>query len=189
MLSGEKTSVTMHLSRFKEAGRVKFERTLQIPMDERIPALVANEENRFYVHTALVGALKSAMDNINLRRGFNEDQIIELADVIIDQAHEDHLALEDVLLFLQRLITGQAGTLYDRLDMPTFFEMFESYREERYQALRHVRDEQHIHYKNLGDATRLSHTVDMHDSNYRQELVNHYKKQFDEPAPTESKPV
>lgn len=180
MLAGERSNVTLHLARFKEAGKVKFERTLMIPDDERIPALVADENNRFNVFTAIVASLKSAMDNINLRKTFNEDQLLELADLIIDQSHEDQLALEDILLFLQRLVSGQAGTLYDRLDLPTFFELFESYREERYQALRHIRYEQHVHYKNMGDPTRLTGVVDGADSDYRQALVDHYKKQFNE---------
>jgi hypothetical protein len=179
----------MHLARFKEAGLIKFERTLQIPMAERIPALV-RDSGHLDVLTAIVASLKSALDNINLKRGLTEDQVIELAEVIIDQSHEDQLALEDILLFLSRLITGQAGTLYDRLDMPTFFELFESYREERYQALRHIRDEQHVNYKCLGDNTRLSHVVDAADEDYRQALANHYKKQYNEESgnkPTVSK--
>lgn len=170
----------MHLARFKEAGVIKFERTLQIPMTERIPALVKDENGHFNVLTAIVASLKSALDNINLKKGLNEDQVIELAEVIIDQSHEDQLALEDILLFLNRLITGQAGTLYDRLDMPTFFELFESYREERYQALRHVQDEQHTNYRAMGDNSRLSDKVRDADNNYREALANHYKKQYNE---------
>lgn len=183
----------MHLSRFKEAGLIKFERTLQIPMSERIPALVKEEHGHFNVLTAIVASLKGALDNINIKRTLTEDQVIELAEVIIDQSNEDQLALEDVLLFLNRLITGQAGTLYDRLDMPTFFELFESYREERYQALRHVQHEQHIVYKGLGDNSRLSDIVKDADDNYRQALADHYKKQYNEepitgntPRPTEA---
>lgn len=170
----------IHLSRFKEAGLVKFERTLQIPLTERIPALVKQSEGHFSVLTAIVASLKSTLDNINLSKTFNEDQVVELAEVIIEQAHEDNLALEDVLLFLQRLVTGQAGTLYNRLDMPTFFELFESYREERFQALRNIRYEQHCNYRSIGDTARYSDNVRDADDNYRKALADHYKKQYHE---------
>lgn len=161
----------MHLSRFKEAGLIKFERSLRIPMNERIPALVKDSGHE-KVLTAIVASIMSAFNNINLKKGMNEDQVIELAAVLIDEAHNDQLALEDILLFLQRLITGQAGTLYDRLDMPTFFELFESYREERYQALRHIREEEHANYKCIGPSNRSSDQI---DDNYRSALNEHYK--------------
>lgn len=178
----------MHLSKFKEGGLVKFERTLCIPQSERIPALAQTDEGHFNVLTAIVGSIKSALDNINLRKGLNEDQVIEIAEVLIDEASEDQLALEDVLLFLQRLSTGKAGTLYDRLDMPTFFELFESYREERFQALKHVRYEQEVRYKSMGDTNRYSERVDEADSNYRQELSKHYKNLYNEAPPSKPDP-
>lgn len=147
-------------------------------MEERIPALA--KEDRGLVVTAIAASLKSALDNINIRKGLNEDQLIDIAETIIDQAEEDQLALEDVLLFLGRLVTGQAGTLYDRLDMPTFFELFETYREERFQALRHIRHEQHVNYKAMGDNTRYSEITSHVDVAYRQQLREHYKKKYDE---------
>lgn len=170
----------MHLARFKEAGVIKFERTLQIPMAERIPALIKSEDGHFQVLTAIAASLKSALDNINLKNGMNEDQVIELAEAIIDQSHEDNLAIEDILLFLGRLITGQAGTLYDRLDMPTFFELFEGYRQERYQALRQIRDEQHVNYRAMGDGTRYSEVEKQADDSYRKALADHYKSKYNE---------
>lgn len=170
----------VHLSRFKEAGVIKFERTLQIPMSERIPALIKEPDGELKVCTAIVASLKSAFDNINLKRAMDENQVVELAGVIIDQAHQDQLALEDVLLFLQRLVTGQAGTLYDRLDIPTFFELFETYREERYQALRHIKDEQHVNYKAMGDNTRYSEVERDAEVDYRKNLVDHFKKRYNE---------
>jgi len=190
MLAGKRLEIKTHLTRFSEAGKIRFERTLLIPEIERIPALVASYEGRFNVFTAVVASLKYALDNINLRKTFNEDQLLELADVIIDSSHEDQLALEDVLLFLGRLMTGQAGTLYDRLDMPTFFELFETYREERFQALRHVRDEQHANYKCMGDSGRLSDQMKEEDSTYREVVANYYKKHQHEKAErVESEPV
>lgn len=185
ILSGKREAITMHLARFKEGGNVKFERSLQIPASERIPALIKEEHGQLNVLTAIVASLKSALDNINLKKTLNEDQVIELAEVIIDQSHEDNLALEDVLLFLNRLVTGKAGTMYDRLDMPTFFELFETYREERHQACRHFREEQHANYTVNRAGSRNSDQFREAEDEFKAALNDYYRKHYNE----ESKPV
>lgn len=156
MQNGNKMAISAHLSRFKERGIIAFDKILSIQSSERIPALVKNPDGRYEVLIALTATLKSAFNNINLRMGLNEDQIIELSDSIIDQSFEDNLSLEDVLLFLQKLLMGEAGKIYDRMDIPTFFEMFEKYRQERYEALLNIREEQQAQYKSFGPSERWS---------------------------------
>lgn len=118
-------------------------------------SLAATENGRYEVLVAITASLKSAFSNVNLRVGLNEDQIIELADQIIDQSNEDNLALEDVLLFLQKFLTGSYGKIYDRMDIPTFFEFFEKYRQERYESLLNIRDEQHSQRKIEGKGREI----------------------------------
>jgi len=156
MQNGNKMAVSAHLASFKERGVIAFDKVLCISNSERIPELSKTSDGRYQVLIALTAALKSAFNNINLRVGLNEDQIIELADSIIDQSHEDNLALEDVLLFLQKLLVGDAGKIYDRMDIPTFFEMFEKYRQQRYVSLRRIREEQHVQNKSYGSPERWS---------------------------------
>lgn len=142
--------IANRLSEFKEQGVIQFKKVLSIDSTQRIPALTKTNDGRFEILTALTASLKSAFNNMNLRVGMNEDQIIELADQIIDQSHEDNLSLEDVLLFLQRFLTSYYGKIYDRMDIPTFFEMFEKYRQERHEQLINIRDEEQTQFKISG---------------------------------------
>ena len=174
--SGNKVAVSMHLSKFKERGVVSFPMVLSIASKDRIPALAKTEEGRFEVLTALTASIKSAFSNINLRVGLNEDQMIELADAIIDQSGEDNLSLEDVLLFLQKLLVGDAGKIYDRMDIPTFFEKFELYRQDRHKATLRIREEQQVQYKALGNPERWSETHDKEKENSMHEAMKEYMK-------------
>lgn len=174
MTNGDKMAVSAYLSRFKDFGIVAFDRVLSISLADRIPALASTQEGRFEVLIALTAALKSAFSNINLRVGLNEDQMIELADAIIDQSCEDFLAIEDVLLFLQKLLTGKTGKIYDRMDIPTFFELFESYRQERHVAMLRVREEQQAQYKSLGNPEKWSETHDKESEQSMHEAMKEY---------------
>jgi hypothetical protein len=142
MLSGNKSELNYALTEFKDRGLIKFDKVLSIRSDQRIPVLAKTLEGRMKVSAAITASIKSAFDNINLRIGLTPDQTVEIAEQIIDQSEEDYLSLEDVLLFLQQLVTGKAGKIYDRMDVPTFFELFENYRESRYQELVRIRKDQ-----------------------------------------------
>lgn len=99
--------------------------------------------------TNLTAALTGAFSNLNLRYGINGEQVVELADMIIDQSHEDQLGLEDVYLFLENLLTGKAGKIYDRMDIQLFFEMFETYRQRRHEEIKFLRDEEEAQHRAL----------------------------------------
>lgn len=176
MASGNKVAVNLHLAKFKERGVVSFPMVLSIASKDRIPALVITEEGRYEVLIALTASLKSAFNNINLRVGLNEDQMIELADAIIDQSGEDNLSLEDVLLFLQKLLVGDAGKIYDRMDIPTFFELFETYRQDRHVAILRIREEQQSQHKSSGNPERWSETHDKEEENSMHDAMKEYLK-------------
>lgn len=153
-MNGNKTEIANRLSEFKQQGVLQFNKILSISISQRIPALTKTNDGRLEVLTALTASLKSAFNNLNLRFAINEDQIIELSDLIIDQSCEDQLSLEDVLLFLQKMLTGSYGKLYDRMDIPLFFEFFEKYRQERHEQLLLIRDEQHTQSKVAGRSNK-----------------------------------
>lgn len=173
MEMGNKQAVNERLALYKQQGVIQFDRVLAIPSEERIPALIQQERGRERVSAVLSASIKSALDNINLRIGMNEDQIFDLAEEIIDQSTEDNLGIEDVLLFLKDLITGKAGKIYDRLDMPTFFELFETYRQQRHEKLQSIRYEQQQQYSALPMNERLSDMFpDDEKNNMREALKN-----------------
>jgi len=173
-MNGNKMAVNVHLSSFKERGIVSFSKVLAISSTDRIPALAKTQEGRGEVLVALTASLKSAFGNINLRVGLNEDQLIELADAIIDQSSEDNLSLEDVLLFLQKLLVGDAGKIYDRMDIPTFFELFETYRQDRHEAVLRIREEQQVQYKAFGNPERWSETHDKEEESSMHDAMKEY---------------
>ena len=141
------------LAVFRDNGVVNHVKTLSIPMDQRIPALIEQTAGRQRVSVALSSALVSAFQHIKHAK-LDADQVIELSEMIIDSAHEDQLSIEDVLLFLKDLLMGKYGKVSEGLDMPAFFEIFEKYRNERYRTLKKRRWEEHLTYKSLGDSNR-----------------------------------
>lgn len=98
----------------------------------------------------IVAAITVAMEGLNIGKPLTAGQIIELADAIIDTAGEDALSLEDLILFLQKVVRGETGEVYSRMDIPTFMKMFERHRQQRYKALKDHDYEQSVYFKSLG---------------------------------------
>jgi hypothetical protein len=161
METGAKMDVAKRLNDFREMGVVNHTKTLSLSHGERIPQLIQQENGRARVSAAIMGSLFSAFQNLNIKNPMNEEQIFELAEAIIDQSHEDYLSIEDVLLFLRDLITGKCGKVTERMDMPTFFEYMEKYRQKRWEALCAIRDEQHTQSKATGRIPRRGDAIEL----------------------------
>jgi len=71
-----------------------------IPKSERIEALAEVDFSK--INSVIIVALTMAFENLNLKRGMNEIQVLNLSEAIIESAAEDDLSLEDLLLFLQQ---------------------------------------------------------------------------------------
>ena len=126
-----------------------------VPVSERLPAL-AKVYGNDKIAAVLSKAITRALNNFNLRVGMNPEQVADLSYSLIEEAEQDQLALQDILLFLDGLPKFRYGKVYDRMDMPTFYEMFEVYREERHQSYMNGKEEEHAQYKSLGDSNRMS---------------------------------
>lgn len=148
LLNKNKMDINLSLREFKENnGAIKYDCLFAIPNDNRLPGLAKKDYKQ--IVGALTVGLTMAFETMNLSRPMKANQIIDLAEMIIESSHEDNLALEDVMLFLQRLTFGEYGKLYESMDIPKFMELFERYREERFQAIRQMRDEQNTQHKTL----------------------------------------
>jgi len=183
--TGNKQAINWHLQLFKQHGAIRHDLTLQIPSAERIPALTRTDAGYDEINTILAIYLTQTFNNLNLRKGFNEDQVLDLAEMIIEEAKEDNLSLEDVMLFLQQLVTGKAGKIFDRLDIPTFFELFEGYRQDRHLALQYIHYEAEVQFKGMGDTTRTSDGNMENDENTRRVMADYYKNSMN----NESQPI
>lgn len=157
---GSTGQVFNEMCRWKEKGEPLPMRVIElIPVKDRLPGLV-NTYGMDKVSAILAKAINKALSNFNLRVSMNADQVLELSLQLIDSANEDQLAFEDIMLFLDGMVKAKYGKVYDRMDIPTFFEMLENYRDERHrQYIRH-KDEMHAQVKSSGDSNRVSNDSD-----------------------------
>jgi hypothetical protein len=137
---------------------------MSIPTADRMMGLMARMGYEPLLKT-IVGAIQVAMENINVAKPLTSSQVIELADIILDSATEDNLALEDFILFLQKLVRGESGKLFNQIDPPSFMRMFEAYRQERHDECMKIREEQNAHVKSLPAPERTT-TKRGQDENY-----------------------
>lgn len=173
---GDKFKIQQHLFQFKNRGIIQFDKVLAIPTTERIPALIREPDGFTSVCAVLTASIKSAFENINLRVGLNEDQMAEIAGMVIDESEDDNLSLEDVLIFLKELLGGKMGKIYDRMDIPTFFELFEKYRQQRHLAVIRIREEQAAQYGALPMTERFSEDAKNDEKNAFHEAMKEYVK-------------
>jgi len=171
MEAGDKAGISVILREFKTSqGIVKYEKVLAIPSTERIPSLAQKDFHKMV--TIISAALTLAFEGMNLKRGMNALQVVDLAEAIIDTAGEDNLAMEDLMLFLQKLVRGEYGAMYESMDIPKFMTAFEEYREQRWQQLNNIREEQHVQHKAMGDTGRTGEPDELskHFSNFADKI-------------------
>jgi len=169
METGNRQQISLLLRDFKTTqGVIKYEKVLSIPYNDRIPQLAAKDFTR--IVTIITAALTLAFEGMNLKRGMTAIQVLDLAEAVIDTAAEDNLALEDLMLFLQKLVRGEYGAMYDSMDIPKFMTAFENYREQRWKQLNNIREEQAAQHKVMGDTGK---------SNKPDELSEHFSKMAD----------
>lgn len=138
----------MVLREFKtDHGAPNYPILYSVPNSQRIRDLATQDYQR--INMVIVGALTVAFEGMNLKRGMNGLQIVTLADAIIEGSSEDNLALEDLMLFLQQMISGKYEMSYESMDIPKFMLLFEKYRQERWsQWIKHNEDK-HEQYKSF----------------------------------------
>lgn len=155
MEAGDKMQTSLILKQFKhDDGRVNYPLVLRIPTSERITELAKVDFQRILM--LVIGAITVAFENMNLKKGMNEMQILDLSEAIIDTSSEDNLSMEDLMLFLQKLVRGEYDGSLENMDIPKFMKIFEIYRQKRYEEYQEYKMNQHYQYKSLGDGNRSS---------------------------------
>lgn len=176
LAKGDNGGVFNELCRFKDKGEALPVKVIQlVPVSERLPALTKIYGNE-KISGILSIAITRALNNFNLRVGMNAEQIMQLSYSIIEEAEADQLAIQDVLLFLDGMVKYKYGKVYDRMDMPTFFEMLEVYREQRHQAYVNAKEESHAQFKAMGDSNRMSSDTDKEAN--RNAMAEYLKTQY-----------
>lgn len=146
----KKVSLNLELKKYKhENGSINYSLIRDIPKSERIFAM--SKADLPSTIQLISVALKLANEQMNMSRPMNNSQIIDLAEMIVDESEQDNLSFEDVLLFLQKLTRGEYGSFYESMDIPKFFTFFNEYRDERWNEMIILRDKLVEEHKRLGD--------------------------------------
>ena len=156
LVKGTSGEVHIEMCRYKDKGEPLYLKVLEIvPVSERLPALskIYGVEKMTGVLTVLI---TKTLNNFNLRVGMNPEQITQLSYSLLESAEEDQLAIQDIVLFLDGMLKYKWGKVYDRMDMPTFYEMLEVYREQRHKAFMSKKEEDSTQFKAYGDTNRMS---------------------------------
>jgi hypothetical protein len=150
LAEGDKIALSMALKPYKlPNGATNYLEVLKVPYEDRIQGLIANIGFET-THKLMGAAITIAMEGLNLSKPLSGDQIVDLVDAIIDSSVEDQLALEDLILFLQKLVKGEFEDTNSRMDIPIFMRLFEKHRQERHKALKRYKYEKDVYYKSLG---------------------------------------
>lgn len=107
--------------------------------------------------------VKDFCGSINVVRNMNEDQMIEAANMLLDEC--GNFRLEDYLMMFAMAKKGKLAKLMDRIDLQVITTIADEYFEKRRDAALKVEREQHEYHKSLGDTER-SHQSD--------ELAEHF---------------
>jgi hypothetical protein len=161
---GDKLEMNVALRVYKMPnGAVNYNQVLRVPSTDRIHGLISSGGYE-RVHRMLSGAVQVAMESLNINKTLSANQIIDLVDALIDSSREDNLAVEDIVLFLQKLVRGEAGKLFNSIDIPRFMEYFEDYRQQRHSEYLRAKEEIHAQHKatgTLGRSTSIEKDKDM----------------------------
>lgn len=154
MESGNKREIAVILKQYRfKSGDVNFPAIFNIPTAQRLPELY--KEN-YLRATALVGmGLATAFDRMVFRKKPSGELVNQIAEEILDTCEEDNLSLEDLMLFLQGLVRGTYGEVSE-ISIAKFMNLFDQYRQERYDAIINFRENEHIQFKSLGSSERSS---------------------------------
>ena len=153
MATQDRMGIMIALKEYKtERGTVNYPMVLSIPKTQRLPELAKNDFKG--IVGMITAALTLAFESMNLKRGMSAIQIMDLTEAILDSSTEDYLAMEDLMLFLQKLTRGEYGAMYESMDIPKFMLAFETYRQERHKTLLALKENRHLELKGLGGGER-----------------------------------
>lgn len=166
----DKFEIQKTLARYSGNGIMNFGLILSIPSTDRIKGLCIKLGDK-YIHSIIGASLSSALDVLSVK-DISGELIFEISLRVIEESSEDNLSMEDFMIFLRGMIAGKFGKIYNRMDMPTFFELFENYRQQRHEALLEIKYEQHVQHKALPVNDRLA---DMFPDDEKSEMRNAMK--------------
>lgn len=146
--------INQQLKKFKtDRGDINYTALFNIPVAERINQMAKKDLGGTIKIIAV--ALTMAFEKMNLVRKMTNAQVLDLAEEIVDSSEDgDRIALEDLMLFLQKLTRGEYSELYEGIDQVKFIARFDEYRDVRWEEAKRIAENKHQEYKNMGDPQR-----------------------------------
>lgn len=140
---------------YQEDKAIRFDALLGIPLEDRIPGLIERYGNKT-MYRLLVMILKEFFASLPLPRYKKptETKTSVTACQLMLTSYEDQLALEDVILFLQRVKSGVYGSIKNLADPIILFTLLEIYRKARHEAYAKIKAQKEAEYKAMGPVTR-----------------------------------
>lgn len=180
----DKFEIKKNLARYSGNGIMNFGLILSIPHEDRICGLCLKIGEK-YVHSIIGASLSSAFDVLSVK-DISGELVFEISLRVIEESGEDHLSMEDFMIFLRGMIAGKFGKIYNRMDMPTFFELFENYRQQRHDALSEIRYEQQVNHKSNGPTERESDNQDREKELTRSAIGDYLREKYKTSSPNQT---
>lgn len=130
------------VQQYQHEGAVKYDALLSIPLPDRIPGLM-EKYGKKTMHRLLAMIIREFFNSLVLPKAkkLTETKISFTACELMISSYEDHLSLEDVILFLQRAKAGKYGIIKNIASPVVFFDLLEQYRQERHEAYHKIEEE------------------------------------------------
>ena len=145
------------LQQYVKDNTPEFALLLSIPLPERIPGLLG-EYGLKRMHKLIKLLLQEFCYSIALPKSkkLTETKISVCACDLILVAEEDHLSLEDLIVFFELAKSGKYGKFKGILTHYSIMQKLEAFRQERYETYVRLKEQKEREQKNLGPAERTS---------------------------------
>ncbi|RYY88402.1 MAG: hypothetical protein EOO15_09175 [Chitinophagaceae bacterium] len=140
---------------YQQGHDVQWDKLLALPFEDRLPGLITRYGKKT-AHRLLLMMLKEFIATLGLPayKRPTETRVSVVVCEIMLSAHEDYLAIEDVILFLQRARAGYYGPIKTLVNMQVLLPLFDRYRQERHAAYIKLKNQQEATYKQMGPVER-----------------------------------
>ena len=141
----------------KENEEVDYEKLLSIPTNNRIPGLLT-EYGKKRMHKLIKMILSEFCYAVPLPKSkkLTDTKISVCACDLMIAAFEDHLSLEDFILFFERAKQGKYGPFKKLLTHYSIMEKLEQYRQQRYEVYIKIKAAKEAELKTQGPSQRIS---------------------------------
>lgn len=145
------------LQQYSTADGANFEALLSIPLAERIPGLIS-EYGLKRMHRLIKTILNEFCYSIALPKSkkLTETKTSVVACELILVADEDHLSMEDLIVFFELAKNGKYGKFKTLLTHYSIMEKLEQYRQERYETYVRIKEQKEAEVRLLGPTERIS---------------------------------